>query len=101
LKKKYTFFRPKIYLDAAPSEFAYLHPGIKRTPDVAFWIRTAYSLIGITIRESSCVFTTLVTLSDNNHNPEDRNMKAPRHEDVAWIRKTGVSGTKNRRPIFC
>ena len=58
LKKKIHFFHPKIYLDAAPSAFAYLHPVIKRTPDVIFWIITAYSLTGITITGTSCVFTT-------------------------------------------
>jgi hypothetical protein len=55
------FYHPKIYLDAAPCAFAYLHPGIKRTSDVVFWIITAYILIGITIRETSCVFTTMIT----------------------------------------
>jgi len=28
-------------------------------------------------------------------------MKSHRHEELEWIRKTGVSGTKNRRPIIC
>jgi hypothetical protein len=60
-EEKIHFFTPKIYLDAAPSAFAYLHPGIKRTPDVVVWIITVYNLIGITIRERSCVFRTLVT----------------------------------------
>jgi hypothetical protein len=35
---------------------------------------------------------TVKRLSNNNHNPEDRNMKSHRHEELAWIRKTGVSG---------
>ena len=60
-EEKIHFFHPKIDLDAAPSAFAYLHHGIKHSPDVVFWIITAYSLIGITIRETSCVFATLVT----------------------------------------